>query len=90
MNRFLTLLTFFVTKNVDAKRTKLENCLDLPTHHSAIIMIIFSKVVIKENQPSLHNKTADREQFRTNLDILISFELPLKTIWHRKYSREIN
>lgn len=73
------ILDFCVTKGIDTKRCEAESCLDLSSDHSPILITIYSQILNRDKQPSLHSKRTDWNLFRHKLDDLITLRCPLKT-----------
>jgi hypothetical protein len=72
-------IDFCITKGIDTKKCKVETCLDLSSDHSIVMLTVYSQILNKEKQPSLHNSKTDWDAFREKLDSLISLNQPLKT-----------
>lgn len=78
-NKIPDAIDFCVTKGIDIKKCKAKPCFDLSSDHSIVMLTIYSKILNKEKQPSLHNSRTDWYAFREKLDYLISLDQPLKT-----------
>jgi hypothetical protein len=73
------LLDFFVTKGISHNYLTVTSCLDLSSDHSPIIVSINSSIQFKDPPDTLHNKHTDWEQFRQNLNELLTQRIELKT-----------
>jgi hypothetical protein len=78
-NKIPDVIDFCITKGIDTKKCKVETCLDLSSDHSIVMLTVYSQILNKEKQPSLHNSKTDWDAFREKLDSLISLNQPLKT-----------
>lgn len=73
------VIDFCVTKGVDAKKCNVESCFDLSSDHSIIILTVHTEILNKERQPFLHSSQTNWDAFRSNLNRLISLDVPLKS-----------
>jgi hypothetical protein len=71
-NNIPDVIDFCITKGIDTKKCKVETCLDLSSDHSIVMLTVYSQILNKEKQPSLHNSKTDWDAFREKLDSLIS------------------
>jgi hypothetical protein len=74
------VLDFFVTKGISHNYLTVTSCLDLSSDHSPIIASISSSIQFKDRPDTLHNKFTDWEQFRQNLNGLLTQRIQLKTL----------
>lgn len=81
-NKIPDLIDFFVTKGVSNNYIQVEDCLDLTSDHSPIILTI-SNVVIKRQMPlNLVNSKTNWHSFRPEVEKKIALKVALKTPEH--------
>lgn len=79
MSRIPDVLDIFITKGISHNYLMATSCLDLSSDHSPIIVSISSSIQFTNRPDTLHNKLTDWEQFRQNLNGLLTQKLALKT-----------
>ena len=73
------LIDFFITRNISSNYIKIEEADDLFSDHSAILMTLSDKVILKEAAPHLSNKSTNWEGFKISLENRIDLKTSIKT-----------
>ena len=73
------LLDFFITKKISTNFVSVEECFDLSSDHSPVILTLSENLIKKEVNPHLTNKTTDWESFKSDLSKRIYLGVPLQT-----------
>lgn len=79
-NKLPDLLDFFITKKVSSNFISTEDCHDLDSDHSAVILKLSEDIVKKATKPVLTNSSTDWVSFRLELDSKIDLSISLQTI----------
>lgn len=74
-----SLVDFFVLRNISSVYVNIEECFDLASDHSAILLSLSEQVIIKRQRPHLTNRKTDWDGFRYELEQRIELSVPLKT-----------
>jgi hypothetical protein len=80
VNKIPDLLDFFITRNISQNYVKVEEELELAADHSSVVMTLSDKVIIKEDSPTLVNKTTNWLGFQEDLSSKIQLSVRLRTI----------
>lgn len=78
-NKIPDLIDFFIIKSISSNYLKIDECEDLFTDHSAIILTLSENIIQKENNHALVNKYTDWINFKHILEEKINLNIPLKT-----------
>lgn len=73
------LLDFFISRKISMNYIKVEDCYDLDSDHSPVILTLSDKIIQKEPNPTLVNKHTDWESFQIELNEKIQLNVPLRT-----------
>ncbi|CAB3252036.1 unnamed protein product [Arctia plantaginis] len=74
------LLDFFITKNIPLRQMNVEECTDLSSDHTPVIVNVHCKAIIVEYQQRLYNRTTDWDRYRTKISESINLNLPLNNV----------
>lgn len=72
------LLDFFISRKISTNYINLEECLDLSSDHSSIMLTLSENIIKKKLSPTLTNKTTNWEHFQTQLSNKIQLKTPIK------------
>lgn len=78
-NKTPDLLDFFISRKIATNFISVEDNDDLDSDHSAIILTLSEKVIKKQRNPTLHNKTTNWEGFKCQLTDTIDLNIDLST-----------
>lgn len=78
-NKTPDLLDFFVVKGINENYMKVENCYELSSDHSPVILTISATFLKTNRQPSLTSRRTDWDLFREELEAKINLRIPLIT-----------
>lgn len=78
-NKIPDLLDFFISRKIATNFISVADNYDLDSDHSAIILTLSEKVIKKQRNPSLHNKTTNWEGFKRQLTDTIDLNIDLTT-----------
>ena len=79
-NKLPDLLDFFISRKIASNFIEVEECFDLDSDHSAVILTLSERIIKKEARPTLVNKTTDWEGFKLELQEAIKLNIKLKTV----------
>lgn len=74
-----SLVDFFVLRNIVSSYASIEECFDLASDHSAIVLSLSEHVITKQQPPYLTNGKTDWDGFRAELEQKMVLKVPLKT-----------
>ncbi|KMQ84691.1 rna-directed dna polymerase from mobile element jockey-like protein [Lasius niger] len=78
-NKLPDLIDFFITKGISDNYLQVENCYELSSDHSPVIMTLSKLIVKKSVQITLDNKSTNWGKVKTELEEVINLKVPLKT-----------
>lgn len=78
-NKIPDLLDFFISKKVSPNFISIEDCYDLNSDHSAVILKLSEKIVRKSTKPSLSNSSTDWLSFKLEISSRIDLTIPLNS-----------
>lgn len=67
LNKKPDLIDFFVLRNINASYIDIEECLDLSSDHSSIILTLSESVIWKERNLALTNRKTDWDKFKLEI-----------------------
>ena len=73
-----SLIDFFVIRGIATGYTCIEECFDLTSDHSPIILTINETAITKQKPPYLTNKLTCWEGYRKEIELRIALNTPLK------------
>lgn len=73
------LLDFFISRKIATNFINVEDNYDLDSDHSAQILTLSEKIIRKQRNPSLHNKTTNWDGFKCQLTETIDLNIDLST-----------
>ncbi|XP_048520834.1 uncharacterized protein LOC109545519 [Dendroctonus ponderosae] len=82
------LLDFFISSGISNNYVHAESKLDLSSDHSAVILVISTKVIINTQQPKLTNPLTDWKLLATKIDSKINLRQSLKSHEDIDYATE--
>lgn len=62
------LLDFFIMRNISANYALVDECFDLSSDHSPIILTLSDEIIQKQHNPVLVNKKTDWNKFKTEIN----------------------
>lgn len=77
INKRPDLIDFFIMKNISANYALVEDCADLSSDHSPIVLTLSETIILKPNNPVLVNKKTDWDQFKINVNQHINLSVAL-------------
>ncbi|CAL1672120.1 unnamed protein product [Lasius platythorax] len=78
-NKIPDLIDFFVTKGVSNNYIQVEDCPDLASDHSSVILTVSNAVIKRQIPLTLTNRKTNWLGFRAELEKKITLKVPLKT-----------
>ena len=79
VNKIPDLLDFFITRKISQNYIKIEEGLELAADHSSVILTVSDKVIMKEDNPTLVNRTTNWIGFQDDLSSKIQLNVRLRT-----------
>ena len=77
-NKVPDLLDFFILKGISSNYISMEDCFDLSSDHSPIILTLSETIITKQKTQRLTNKNTDWNGYRIELEQQINLRIPLK------------
>lgn len=79
INKIPDLLDFFISRKIATNFINVEDNYDLDSDHSALILTLSEKIIKKQRNPSLYNKTTNWDGFKCQLSEAIDLNIDLST-----------
>lgn len=80
MNKTPDLIDFFVGKGLVNRFAEVEDCSDLNSDYSPIILILSETLIKNEKYPRLTTYNTDLVGFRCDLEECIELKVPIKSV----------
>lgn len=72
-------MDFFIIKGIGQVYLNVDECYDLHSDHSPVLLTISTTIIVKNKPPQLHNHHTDWDHFREAIEENISLNAKLKT-----------
>lgn len=78
-NKLLDAIDFFIVKGISTNYVQAESCLDISSDHTPVLLTISETIITKQPPISICNKHTNWENFKSDLENMITLHVPLKT-----------